>query len=571
MRKQIKKRFPIALLPTFLFFFMLLIFGPAEIFFSNVTEFKFVYGEFGGFLALAAVGVTVVITAILLILPEKLYRFGATLMLGLSVASYVQVMFINKQLDLLGQNPDGYRVATSTMVLNLIPWILILGGGIALAFWREKIWEKVTCYVSVFLLCIQTVALVSLFFTASEDAYEYPESQWHLTGEKQYTVSAKENVIVLVLDYFSNLYYDEALREYPGMYDFLHDFTYYSNTDCNYYGTYPSLPHMLSGKYVDTSIPVQQWFDETWGDEESLSFYEMLKEKGYVSNLYTPNVMVMSGTHDAEMLRPCFDNISNEPLEVDVFYKLLFKTMTKMSAYRMAPEVLKTLFYTQGTEYEKIIAYKIDVIEHENFDFYQKLLDQGLQVDEESNYFIVQHLMGPHEWTTGEDGFFKENASRQETVKGCMVLTEEYLNQLKELGVYDDATIVITADHGDMRDSQVVMFVKEPGEQHEQMKVSGAPISLHELRPTLAKLVGEDPTKYGETFYDFAEDEPRERTVWVRWTDLNYPVVQNYAVDRIGYANVYYGFTYTGDIHDLLEIAGAVNPSVIEPVIESFY
>ncbi len=571
MREQIRKRLLTAILPIFLFFFMLLIFGPAEIFFGNAVEFEFVYGEFGGFLALVAAGATVVLTAIMLVLPEMLYRVLSSIMLGLSVASYAQVMFINKQLDLLGQNPDGYRVSAGDMIVNLIPWVLILAAVVVLAFWKKQIWEKVTCYASAFLVCIQAVALVSLFLTAPKEAFEHPESEWHLSGEKQYMVSANENVIVFVLDYLGNQYYDEALEEYPGMSDFLHDFTYYSNTDCNYYGTFPSLPCFLSGKFVDNSLSVNDWFEEIWSDEETISFYEMLREKGYLVNLYTPEMPQVCGTHSVELLKNCFSNTSNAPLEADVFYKLLFKTMAKMSAYRMAPEVLKPVFYTQSTEYGNIITYKGNEAEYDNFDFYQKLLDEGLQVDKEANYFSVQHLMGPHERTTGADGFFKHNATRQETIKGCMVMLEEYLNQLKELGLYDNATIIITADHGDMKDSQVIMFVKESGEQHEKMQVSGAPISLHELRPTIAKLVGEDPSKYGQTFYDFSEDEPRERTVWVRWTDMDYPVVQNYAIDRIGYSNVYYGFTYTGDIHDLLEIANTEIPSVIEPIVDSFY
>ena len=570
MKKRIQKRLPIVILPIFLLFFMLLIFGPAEIFFANVTEFEFVYGEFGGYLTLLAVGITILLSAIVIFLPDVLYRICVSLMLGLSVASYAQVMFINKQLDLLGLNPDGYQVSVGAGVANLIPWVLIVGVVTVLAFWKKQIWEKVACYASAFLLCIQAVALISLFLTAGEEAYKHPEGEWHLSGADQYTVSANENVIVFVLDYFSNQYYEPALEQYPDMTDFLHDFTYYSNTDCNYFGTFPSLAHMLTGQAVDASVPVNEWCYNIWNNENADSFYEMLKEKGYVTNLYTPDLHHLCGTNNPELLADSFSNMSTEMQEIDVFYKLLFKTMGKMSAYRMAPEILKPCFYTQGTEYGDIITYKENIIDHNNYDFYQKLISEGLQADDEANYFVVQHLMGVHEFLTGEDGFYKADATREETVKGCMVLVEEYLNQLKELGVYDDATIIITSDHGDMTDSQVVMFVKEPGEQHEQMIVSNAPITLQELRPTIAQLVGAESDMYGKTFYDFKQDELRERTVRVRWTDAEYPIIQNYAIDRVGYANVYYGYTYTGDIEDLLESVED-GPEIIEPMVDSFF
>ena len=107
-----------------------------------------------------------------------------------------------------------------------------------------------------------------------------------------------------------------------------------------------------------------------------------------------------------------------------------------------------------------------DHIAHENFDFDLGLRQKGLSLDKNSNYFIVQHLQGTHLFTTDEFGYNKEDATLEETAKGCMVVMEEYINQLKQLGVYDDATIIITADHGRASDSQVIFYIKEAGDEH---------------------------------------------------------------------------------------------------------
>ena len=48
--KERIKNIGIGFLICFLFTFMLMIFGPAEIYFVNVAEFKFVYGEFVDFI-----------------------------------------------------------------------------------------------------------------------------------------------------------------------------------------------------------------------------------------------------------------------------------------------------------------------------------------------------------------------------------------------------------------------------------------------------------------------------------------------------------------------------------------
>lgn len=546
------KKYGLSFLNVFLLAFMLLIFGPAEIFFANATEFEFVYGEFAGYLALAAAGVSLVVSGVLVLLPDKLYRLAMSVVFGLSLAGYLQVMFLNGQLDLLGLNPDGYQVRTSAAVGNLCIWLLVIGCVVVLAYVKKDLWKNVVKYGAAFLLCIQAVALVSLLVTARDEAYHHKTQEWHLTGEDQYVVSAKENVILIVLDYFSNQRLLEVQAKYPDVMDCLRDFTYYNNADCNYYGTFPSIAHMLTGKKVDASIPVNEWFNNVWTDPDTISFYERLREKDYVVNVYTSDTHYLCGTNDVEIFNSCFSNVTNSSRTVDVFYRLLLKTLTKMSCYRMAPEMLKNTFYTAGSEYTDIITYEEDVIWHNNADFYRGLLENGLTADKRSNYFIVQHLLGTHEYTTTADCAQSPKSTLEDTVRGCMVMVEEYLNQLKQLGVYDNSTIIITADHGDMVDSQVIFYIKEPGVQRETTAETNAPISLHELRPTIAQAAGLDASLFGQTIYDFAENEQREREVWVRDSDTRYTIVQNYVEDRIGYANIYKVYKYTGDYGDLL-------------------
>ena len=72
MKKYILKKIGTAFLVSFLFTFMLLIFGPAEIFFANVTEFEFVYGEFAGYMAAFAVIGAVILTVLISFLPDML-------------------------------------------------------------------------------------------------------------------------------------------------------------------------------------------------------------------------------------------------------------------------------------------------------------------------------------------------------------------------------------------------------------------------------------------------------------------------------------------------------------------
>lgn len=571
MRAKLK-RLPFTLLVTFLLMYMLLIFGPSEIFFANVTEFEFVYSEFGGYMAVFAMLATVVLTLLILFLPEPIYQVISSVIFGFSLAGYLQVMFLNKNLDLLGVNPEGYRVEIGPAIGNLCIWILIIGVVVFLSAFKKDIGKKVVLYGSSFLLSIQVIALVSLLLTANEDAFHHKEVEgtWHLSGEDQYKVSADENVIVIVLDYFSNQYIAPLEKEYPGATKFLHDFTYYDNMDCTYFGTFPSLAHMLTGNKVDYSCSINEWFEQIWNSNNTETFYRELQEKNYVANIYTPDSNMLCGTNDVNMLEDRLHNVINSSQEIDVFYKLLFKTMGKMSAYRMFPEALKPYFYANIDEYADVVSVKENKIQHNNYDFYQGLKEKGLTKDDSSNYFIVQHLMGPHLYTTDETGLYKENSTLEETTKGCMVIVEAYLEQLKALGVYDDATIIVTADHGGPWDSQVIFYMKEAGETHEKSPINHAPVCFEEFLPTIAEAIDLEYTQYGQSIHDFKAGDSRERTLWLRMYDENYPIVPCYTGDKNGEANVYYGYSYTGDFEDLLKQT-EIGPTEIVQIVDSYF
>lgn len=542
-----------AFLNIFLLAFMVLIFGPSEIFFANVAEFEFVYGEFAGNLAIAAVGVALLLSIILTILPDICYKIVMSVIFGLSVAGYAQVMFLNQRLDLLGLNPDGYHVDIGFALGNLSIWIGIIFVVLALAFRDGKTWDSIIRYVPMFLLGVQVIALVSLLLTAKEEAFHYKTGELYISGEKQYTVSADENVILIVLDYFSNQDMLTVQSQFPDVMDCLHDFTFYNNADCNYYGTFPSLPHMLTGKKFDAGKPLNDWCRDIWTDPDTISFYQQLKDNGYEVNVYTPDTQHLCGSNETELLQACFSNIEDTARNRDVFYKKLFKTMTKMSLYRFSPEILKNAFYTDGSEYGDIVSYEQNAVAHNDDDFYRGLLENGITTDSASKYFIVQHLLGIHEYTVTHKCEPIEWTTLEETTRGCMVMVEEYLNQLKKAGVYDDATIIVTSDHGDKEDSQVIFYVKHPGETHSRSPETNAPISLHELRPTLAQAAGLDAAGFGQTIYEFAEDEQRERQVWVRDYNDNYKDVYSYEEQRTSLYNIYKVYTYTGDYSDLLQ------------------
>ena len=241
-----------------------------------------------------------------------------------------------------------------------------------------------------------------------------------------------------------------------------------------------------------------------------------------------------------------------------------------MAFYRAMPKLIKNCFYVDMSDYSDVVSVVENPIMHENYDFYEGLLNKGLSKGGKDKMFIVQHLMGTHLLKNDSFGIYKENAVEEETALGCIHIVSEYISQLKVLGVYDDSTIIITADHGWEYGQQPIFFIKEKDVKQDEIADNSSPVTFNELLPTLAYEAGIDPAPIGETIYAYSPTDLRERTLYVWDYRDEYPGVPYYGGDRMGYANVYVGYTYTGDEDDLLDLLFE-KPSVMIPMVDSYF
>ena len=101
-------------------------------------------------------------------------------------------------------------------------------------------------------------------------------------------------------------------------------------------------------------------------------------------------------------------------------------------------------------------------------------------------------------------------------------IINEYLQVLKDKGLYEDATIIITGDHPDPGNNNgapekpklTALFFKPSGSAGEELVQSYAPVEHKNIWPTIfqSENIARD-NKGVETLYDIAEgDTTRERT-----------------------------------------------------------
>ena len=569
MKKNMFRWFGMNFCVCFLPIFMLLIFGPTEIFIGNYQDFGVVYGEFGWKFLMAGIALAIVAATILVVVPEKVRKIVLTIIFGISVDCYIQGMFLNKGLEMLGATAEGYHPGTSEAIQNILIWIGIFIVIVVLVSLLKNNWKKMIVFGSLFLVLIQMSGFISLFFTADKEAFQYKKGELCLSGQEQFTVSSNENIIAFILDNFSSEWFETTLGLDPDLAAPLADFTYYNNADCNSYSTYPSLVRLATGHALNPEVSVDDYISECWNNQKTKDYYQLLHDHGYKVNIYTPELPIICGSGDLSIAEGKVDNIitSNDAREID--YPLLYKTILKMSAYRYAPKYLKTAFNMGMNEYADIVSYPDNTVATSNPNFYNGLVKNGLTIDENSNYYQFIHLNGTHEFINDENCQYADNVSRDQTIEGIFLLLKEYLSQLKEAGVYDNSTIIITTDHGVERNMQPIFFIKERGEHHESMGQNGAPISLNEFVPTIIDTLGEDYSEYGSSIYDFSEDEERERSVYVRMQDDAYPAVKRYDGGTAA-QNVYYVYTYTGNRYDFQSVYDNGIYTVI-PMVDSYF
>lgn len=540
--RKYKERLVIAVFPLFLSVFLFFFFMPLDVFLNNMSDFELGVKNVFTPMLLTSLAFFIISSLLLPLIKGKAFDWLVCLVLGGSLAAYIQKMILNLNLGLLDGSKIDWGVQATYGIVNLLIWLVIIALPFLAYYLIKKHWIKAVRLCSILLIGMQLVSFIFMVITGEE------KTKYYLSGEEQYTVSQDKNVVVFILDHFSNSYIDQMLKEYPDALDAFEDFKYYTNVNSRYCPTYPSVNYILTGAHVDFSISEAEWNEQSWVSESATAFYDQLESKDYKTNVF-------SYYDIAEHSQNMSDKVSNYKLmdDFDMNNVWLVKRMTKLSFYTSFPQLFKRFFVIETKDFTQatgLYTYKDGIKDQP--EYYTALVQNRLSADDRSNYFIVQHLWGAHRiHNIDENALPLYDASLEQAARGCFVMVQEYINQMKQLGVYEDATIIIMSDHGCVENStvihtpddgnimdapQVFYFVKEPNAKHHGA-VSSAPVSHEELHATIAYNIGADTQKLGRTIYDIGEDEQRERTFSYRIYD----------------SSDYHNYVYVGNEETLVE------------------
>lgn len=496
-----------------------LIFEPNQLLLNNLEEFSIPFFAFFGIMLAEGTALTVVYILIgTFVLSDRQLKAFGTIIFGISVAGYIQGNFLNGEMLLMDGTVQTWSSAQK--VINGIVWLVMIAAAV---FINYSVRHKNICKRIVQVLCVYIclMQLLSLAFMIITTEFPEEENEFVLTTNSMLELDEENNVIVFVLDWFDRQIMNDILAESPDFTKNLKDFTDYTNTTSCYAYTSLSVPYLLTGVEWEYGMEAAEYCEYAYDNGKLL---DEIQDRNYSIGVYTGSIYV-GDTAKQKLL-----NYSNEIIK-QLGFKKAFYVMNNTSKYKMAPFAVKQLYFYTTDDIAEIVVNSGEYTINNDIVFHDALAKNKLSIDKEGNYegaFRFYHLKGAHALFNMNDNFeeVKENGTRLSQARGSLKIVYEYIDEMKKLGIYDNATIIITADHGQntnvMKEAELdtdydmtstpILFVKLPNEQYEEGPVnSTAPVSHTDFAATVINAVGGDSAEYGRTFAEVAEDETRER------------------------------------------------------------
>ena len=473
------------------------LFGPLEMYLSNKSEIWFSVSDVLKVICIIT-GAMVLFLGLLgwLLKGKARAWFGASVFL-LGIALFIQGTYLNIDFGVLDGKSIDWNQYVTYGIINTIIWLAIFIIGFILFVRKERFFEFAQKIGSGIIIAIEAITLIVLLLTAG-DLYQANNVTSYLSTDGIYSAGKDENIIIFIVDCLDEEYFQNALEqseEYNYVYK---DFTHYDNAAVAAATTKAALPAIITGKAYPGGISYQEYINQAF---DSDGLYTTLRKKGYDTRIYTDSGFVAQGVGDR------IANQTGSGYKVSSYFRLTAK-YEQLCLFKYLPYVIKPFAwiytgdleeYKSGAEGE---AYTIDDIK-----YYHDLMENGIQVIPGKS-FRLYHLNGSHPPYIYDSEVTKSNASDviQQT-KGAFKIIAEYIEELKKKELYDSATIIIMADHGEKNSlfpkanyPHGALLVKEAEQKADIMRTSSSPISYWDLHDELYSIIDSGKgKKFSET------------------------------------------------------------------------
>ena len=477
----------------------------------SANSFVFTYQDVTTLLLVAMVAVTIVGTLVVSLLRGKIYNYAIAIIFTVTVAGYLQAALLNGSVGALTGESVAWSTMKKEMAISLIAWLAVFVAVITVLYFHRAFWRNMVISVSILLVVMQAAPLVGILFGAYEETRIPEGSRVTFANEGIQEFSAQENILVFILDYMDYDYVEAIYNEEPSFFDDFRGFIGYSNAVSTFGRTNPSVCNILTG-YSEGAyiVPRAEFMKNAW-DSQQPNVLDLLQQQGYsvemyahISDIFTSNDTAINYVSNAVQL---------EDTGVEIVPGEIFKKLMYLSIYRYAPMVIKPFFWEYTDFYNEGVLKDSD-----SSDIFALLLKGNASRSEKA--FKLYHLDGAHPpcYLNRYGEHMPTQTNEYEQTMGCLHLLKSVFARMKELGIYDDATIILTADHGDptkmwnnnFQGMQIAMFYKPAGSENAPLVWSDAQVGTVNIPATIVTAAGRDDTQFGVAL-DAVGNETYER------------------------------------------------------------
>ena len=478
------------------------VFMPSSLFLGNTKEFPIGFEKVlpiilvtGGMLFLIEGSAGVLFKK-----HEKCYFSYINLLFGVTLGFYLQGNFINGNLPRLDGGDIIWDNWSTRAIVSAAVWGICLLLPEMMLLFRVGIWNKIRNYACIFLTSVQLLTLLVLVLTPQPDS----RVSYVVTNEGEFELGSKDNIVVFILDMLDAQYAEDYIIDDDQYAAVFKDFVYFDNVVAGGATTPIGVPTLLTGVTYDNphGMSPEEYCQLAYN---SSTLFKDLQENDYTVRLFT----------DFEYIRYAdFENIDNivenptyeisSPRDFAIY-------LYRLTAFYAMPYQLKHYFVFYTKDFVNIVSvagtnegvgYSVD-----DPRFYHDFQEHHLSLDDHDNHFMVYHLEGAHPpYCMNENGEYvdKKNSSLEQQIHGVLKILSEYFDQMKELGIYDNSTIIVTADHGGIGlDQNPAVFIKEAYYQTGgSLERNSGPATFKNVRASMAKGFLEDYSAYGAGLFD---------------------------------------------------------------------
>ena len=539
------KRLLLAFVVSFALVITYFVVAPFELLAGNTADLTYGLDVAWPVLVRAALLVAAVITLVVSVLRGRVFDVVLALVVTAALGGYLQAMFLNGSLPSTNGNLVDWGQYNLPMLEDALVWTALIVFAVVLAVKKPNVSRLANTAVAAVLIIVQAAAIASIWVSPAMNPVAEQEDCSY-TEQGLFDVSDKHNVVVLVLDMTDTQYLEEVHADNPSMFDSFEGFTWYQNSVGSLAPTRYGCSYLLTGQLPQADEEFQDYVTSSVGRSTYLSD---IKNLGYDIGVYSDSGSVSHGDPNAfagiaKNVHPLGSNSGglNEQGTVRVLYKA--------ALYRDLPWMFKPFLWYYTDELNQRMALPKDDADDlsdvpYNFDdpsFYAQLNERGLSIsnDGEAGSFRFIHLQGahfPYTMNAQAEHVDGETTYDQQAL-GAFKIVSTYLNDLKELGVYDNTTVIVTADHGRIdfvtdnpieRPTSPILFVKPAGAAHNTLTIDAAtPVWAPDILATVIDQASNGDqslvAKYGTPAYNVAStfDSKRVRAFDAPTWDGNY-------------------------------------------------